>query len=66
MELARNCNLPYQIPPIFRLQQKPMLINYVDSLKVWGLRPHTPPLTTSGDLLRLKLEAKFNISNKAS
>jgi len=31
-----------------------MLINYVDSLKVWGLRPHTPPLTTSGDLLRLK------------
>jgi hypothetical protein len=22
-----------------------MLINYVDSLKVWGLRPHTPSLT---------------------
>ena len=33
-----------------------MLINYVDSLKVWGLRPPTPPLTTSGDLRRLKYE----------
>ena len=32
-----------------------MLINYVDSLKVWGLRPHTPPLTTSGDLRRLNV-----------
>jgi len=31
------------------------LINLVDSLKVWGLRPHAPPLTKSGDLLRLKI-----------
>jgi len=31
-----------------------MLINYVDSLYVWGLRPQTPPLTTSGDLLKIK------------
>ena len=32
-----------------------MLINYVDSLNVWGLRPQTPPLTMSGDLLKIKI-----------
>lgn len=29
----------------------PFLINHVDSIKVWGLCPQTPPLSTSGDLL---------------
>jgi len=26
---------------------KIQLINYVDALSVWGLRPHAPPLTMS-------------------
>jgi len=30
------------------------LINYVDALAVWGLRPHAPPLTMSVDLTGIK------------
>lgn len=32
-----------------------LFANIVDSLKGWGLRPHAPPLTMSGDLLRLNI-----------
>ena len=37
----------------------PFLINYVDSIKVWGLRPQTPPLTMSGDLLLIKITLEW-------
>jgi len=43
------------------------LINYVDALAVWGLRPHAPPLTMSVDLTGIKfisfLESIFNRVN---
>ena len=38
------------------------LINYVDALAVWGLRPHAPPLTMSVDLTGIKfLNLRFAI-----
>jgi len=35
---------------------KIQLINYVDALSVWGLRPHAPPLTMSVVLTGNKLD----------
>ena len=42
---------------------KIQLINYVDALAVWGLRPHAPPLTMSVDLTGIKLLQAFAIDH---
>ncbi|HUT44148.1 MAG TPA: hypothetical protein VMW95_07405, partial [Desulfobacterales bacterium] len=37
------CNRPYLFSPMNRLHQSPLLINYVDSPKVWGSAPTSHP-----------------------
>jgi hypothetical protein len=39
------------------------LTSNAGSLKVWGLRPHTPPLTMSAVLLENKFEELLHLEN---